>query len=172
MNANDESANVAEVPELPAYARNPNLYIRRPAEVESNAGSGRQNALADQVRARAKEGRSRMKKLLAWGVVLIVAYALLGIAAGRLLSAKIEEAERKLPGIGVAISRIATDQLRASERMRDITSKTLEQGGSKVDEVAMMLGDAELNRLALAYLGADGRHVASGDGGGARRIAI
>ena len=96
-----------------------------------------------------------MKKLFVVCVVAIVGYAVLGIAAGRLLPAKIEEAERKLPGIGIAISRIAADQLQASERMRDITSRTLGRGGSKIDEVSMMLGDPELNRLALTYLGAD-----------------
>lgn len=96
-----------------------------------------------------------MKKLVAICVVAVVAYAALGIAAGFLLPKKIEEAEGKLPGIGVAISRIATDQLRVSERMREITALTLEKGGSKIEEVSMMLGDRELNRLALAYLGAD-----------------
>lgn len=96
-----------------------------------------------------------MKKLFVICFVAIIGYAALGIAAGRLLPAKIEEAERKLPGIGIAISRIATDQLQASERMRDITSRTLGCGGSKIEEVSMMLGDPELNRLALTYLGAD-----------------
>ena len=96
-----------------------------------------------------------MKKLIVICVVAVICYAAVGVAAGYLLPAKIKEAERKLPGIGAAISRIATDQLRVSERMRDITAKTLERGGSKIDEVSMMLGDAELNRLALAYLGAD-----------------
>lgn len=96
-----------------------------------------------------------MKKLLVVCVVAGVGYVALSIAAMRLLSAKIEEAEWKLPGIGAAISRIAADQLQASERMRDITSQTLERGGSKIEEVSMMLGDPELNRLALTYLGAD-----------------
>ena len=96
-----------------------------------------------------------MRKLVVICIVVVVCYAVVGVAAGLLLPAKIEEAERKLPGIGAAISRIAADQLRVSERMRDITAKTLERGGSKIDEVSMMLGDAELNRLALAYLGAD-----------------
>ena len=96
-----------------------------------------------------------MKKVIVISVAAIVCYAALGVAAGYLLPAKIEEAERRLPGIGAAISRIATDQLRVSERMRDITSQTLARGGSKIDEVSMMLGDPELNRLALTYLGAD-----------------
>ncbi len=59
-----------------------------------------------------------MKKLFVICVIAIVAYVGLGIAAGYLLPKKIEEAEGKLPGIGVAISRIATDQLLVSERMR------------------------------------------------------
>lgn len=96
-----------------------------------------------------------MKKLFAMCVIAVIAYAALGIAAGYLLPKKIEEAEGKLPGIGVAISRIATDQLRVSERMREITALTLGKGGSKIEEVSMMLGDSELNRLALTYLGAD-----------------
>lgn len=96
-----------------------------------------------------------MKKLFVICVVAIVGYVALGILAGYLLPKKIEEAESKLPGIGAAISRIAADQLQVSERMRDITSRTLKRGGSKVEEVSMMLGDSELNRLALTYLGAD-----------------
>lgn len=96
-----------------------------------------------------------MKKLFVICIVAIIAYAALGIAAGYLLPRKIKEAEGKLPGIGVAISRIATDQLRVSERMRDITALTLGKGGSKIEEVSMLLGDPELNRLALTYLGSD-----------------
>ena len=96
-----------------------------------------------------------MKKLFAICIVAVIAYAALGVAAGYLLPKKIEEAEAKLPGIGVAISRIATDQLRVSERMREITAQTLGVGGSKIAEVSMMLGDPELNRLALTYLGSD-----------------
>ena len=96
-----------------------------------------------------------MKKLFAICIVAVIAYAALGVAAGYLLPKKIAEAEAKLPGIGVAISRIATDQLCVSERMRQITALTLGKGGSKIEEVSMMLGDSELNRLALTYLGAD-----------------
>lgn len=96
-----------------------------------------------------------MRKLYVGFGVAVIGYAALGVAAGYLLPAKIEEAEKKLPGIGVAIARIASDQLRVSERMRDITSRTLERGGSKIDEVSMILGDPELNRVALTYLGAD-----------------
>lgn len=96
-----------------------------------------------------------MKKLFVICVIAIVAYVGLGIAAGYLLPKKIEEAEGKLPGIGVAISRIATDQLLVSERMRDITAQTLGKSRSKIEEVAMMLDDPELNRLALTYLGSD-----------------
>lgn len=96
-----------------------------------------------------------MKKLLVICAIVVIVYAAMGVAAGYLLPAKINEAEQKLPGIGVAISRIASDQLRVSERMREITSSTLERGGSKIDEVSKLMNDPELNRLALTYLGAD-----------------
>ena len=43
-----------------------------------------------------------MKKLFVICVVAIVGYVALGILAGYLLPKKIEEAESKLPGIGVA----------------------------------------------------------------------
>lgn len=96
-----------------------------------------------------------MKKLFVICIIAVIVYAALGVAAGYLLPKKIEEAESKLPGIGIAISRIATDQLRVSERQREITALTLGKGGSKIEEVSMMLSDPELNRLALTYLGAD-----------------
>lgn len=96
-----------------------------------------------------------MKKLLILVIALVCIYAGLGVVAGYVLPMKIEEAERKQAGIGVAISQVANDQLLASSRMREITSQTLGSGKTKVDEIAMMLGDPDLNRLALTYLGAD-----------------
>lgn len=96
-----------------------------------------------------------MKKILIILGFIVCGYVVAGVFAGYALVAKIEDAERKLPGIGLAISRIAADQLLASERMKTITSTTLGAGGTKIEEVAKLLEDPDLNRLALTYLGSD-----------------
>lgn len=102
-----------------------------------------------------RKGRRMMKVALLVILFAGFAYAAIGVMACHLLSAKIAESEKRQAGIGAAIACIARDQLKVSERMRDITTQTLERGGSKLDEVAMMLGDPELNRLALTYVGSD-----------------
>lgn len=74
-----------EIPEIPAYKRNPNLYIRRPGENGVNAENGRRNALVDQVTARAKaEARrklmAKLKKFASnvFALVVLVALAVAG----------------------------------------------------------------------------------------------
>lgn len=146
-----------DVPELPAYPRNPKLRLRRPenggdAPDQTNAFGGRAMFYA---KHEVCKGRRMMKVALLVILFAGFAYAAIGVMACHLLSAKISESEKRQAGIGAAIACIARDQLKVSERMRDITTQTLERGGSKLDEVAMMLGDPELNRLALTYVGSD-----------------
>ena len=76
-----------EVPEIPAYKRNPNLYIRRPGENGPNAENERRNALVDQVTARAKaEARRKLMaklKKFAANVFALVVLAVLAVAGFR-----------------------------------------------------------------------------------------
>lgn len=81
-----------EIPEIPAYRRNPNLYIRRPGENGANAGNGRRNALVDQVTARAKaEARRKLMaklKKFATNVFALVVLAALALAGFRFYKSK------------------------------------------------------------------------------------
>lgn len=71
------------VPEIPAYERNPNLYIRRPGKVDACAEDGRRNALVDQVEARAKADAKRkmMMRLKKCASNVIAMLVLIGLAA-------------------------------------------------------------------------------------------
>ena len=76
--AKAESGDADEVPEIPAYKRNPNLYIRRPGEGGTNGESSRRNALVDQVNARAKaEARRKLIMKLKKSASNIIALAVL-----------------------------------------------------------------------------------------------
>jgi len=94
-------------------------------------------------------------KILIWIAVLVVAYVAVAVAAWRIMPGKIADAESKRPGISMALAKIANDQLAVSRRISDITKKTLGNGQDKVAQVTMLLGDDELNRFALTYMGAD-----------------
>ena len=74
--AKSGSGDAGEVPEMPTYKRNPNLYIRRPGEGGTNGESSRRNALVDQVNARAKaEARRKLIMKLKKSVSNIIALA-------------------------------------------------------------------------------------------------
>ena len=93
-----------------------------------------------------------MRKLICFIFVILLAYVGAGLAFGLYFSEKIEK-ERM--GIAVSIAAVKADQLRVSERQREITGRTLGAGRPKVDEMREMLSDAELNRFALSYIGKD-----------------
>jgi len=94
-------------------------------------------------------------KVLIWIAVLAVAYVAVAVAAWRIMPAKIADAESKRPGITMALAKVANDQLAVSRRISEITKRTLGNGQDKAAQVAMLLGDDELNRFALTYMGAD-----------------
>lgn len=72
------SGDVDVVPEMPAYKRNPNLYIRRPGDGGTNGEKSRQNALVDQVNARAKaESRRKLTMKLKKSASNIIAFVVL-----------------------------------------------------------------------------------------------
>lgn len=93
-----------------------------------------------------------MRKLICFIFVILLAYVGVGLAFGLYFSEKIEKERR---GIRVSIAAVKADQLRVSERQREITGRTLGVGQTKVDEMREMLADSELNRLALSYMGDD-----------------
>lgn len=98
--------------------------------------------------------KARYKVLIFLGI-LIVAYVAVAVAAWRIMPGKIAEAERKRVGVTMALAKVANDQLAVSRRISEITKKTLGNGQDKVAQVTMLLGDDELNRIALTYMGAD-----------------
>lgn len=69
-----------EVPEIFAYKRNPNLYIRHPGNDGANVENGRRNALVDQVTARANaEARRKLMAKLKRFVANIFALIILAL---------------------------------------------------------------------------------------------
>lgn len=82
-------------------------------------------------------------------------YIVVAIVAWQLLPGKIADAERRLWGVRAAIVQLMHDQQFVSDRVRTITNETLGQGKGKIAEVAAMLGDPDLNHIALTYMGSD-----------------
>lgn len=93
-----------------------------------------------------------MRKTIRWIAVLLVVYIGVGLFVGICLSSRIE---RKRKGIDLALSALVADQLRCTDRMLEITGRTLDAGRSMPDEMRDILADRELNQIALAYMGED-----------------
>lgn len=93
-----------------------------------------------------------MRKSVRWIAILLVVYIGVGLFVGLCLSSRIE---RKRKGIDLALSVLVADQLRCTDRMLEITGRTLDAGRSIPDEMRDILADRELNQIALAYMGVD-----------------
>lgn len=97
-----------------------------------------------------------MKKKIVIGLLILVGgYLALAVVASLLAPKMIADSERRLFGIRLATARVEQDQILLSQRIQDIISQTLDKGQSKDEEVAVLLTDPDINRLALVYLGAD-----------------
>lgn len=97
-----------------------------------------------------------MKKKIVIGLLILVGgYLALAVVASLLAPKMIADSERRLFGIRLATARVEQDQILLSQRIQDTISQTLDKGQSKDEEVAVLLTDPGINRLALVYLGAD-----------------
>ena len=97
-----------------------------------------------------------MKRKLAWGGLFVAAaYLVLAVVAWRTVPKMIADAERRLFGVRVAIAQLEQDQILLSQRIKAVTDQTLGKGRPKEEEVAALLADPDINRLAFVYLGAD-----------------
>lgn len=93
-----------------------------------------------------------MRKLFCCIFLILLAYVGIGLALGLRVSEMIEKERR---GIMVAVAAVKADQLRLSERQREIIGRTLGTGQTKLEEMREMLADEELNRIAILYVGKD-----------------
>lgn len=97
-----------------------------------------------------------MKKKIVIGLLILVGgYLALAVVASLLAPKMIADSECRLFGIRLATARVEQDQILLSQRIQDTISQTLDKGQSKDEEVAVLLTDPDINRLALVYLGAD-----------------
>lgn len=97
-----------------------------------------------------------MKKKIVIGLLILVGgYLALAVVASLLAPKMIADSERRLFGIRLATARVEQAQILLSQRIQDTISQTLDKGQSKDEEVAVLLTDPDINRLALVYLGAD-----------------
>lgn len=97
-----------------------------------------------------------MKKKIVIGLLILVGgYLALAVVASLLAPKMIADSERRLFGIRLSTARVEQDQILLSQRIQDTISQTLDKGQSKDEEVAVLLTDPDINRLALVYLGAD-----------------
>lgn len=97
-----------------------------------------------------------MKRKLVWvGLLAAIAYLVLAVVAWRTVPKMVADAERRLFGVRVAIARLEQDQILLSQRIQAVTDQTLGKGRPKEEEVAALLADPDINRLAFVYLGAD-----------------
>ena len=93
-----------------------------------------------------------MRKTIRWVVVLLVGYIGAGLFVGLCLSPRIE---RNRKGVALAFSALVADQLRCTDRLLEITGRTLDVGRSMPDEMRDILADRDLNQIAIAYTGED-----------------
>ena len=93
-----------------------------------------------------------MRKTIRWVVVLLVGYIGAGLFVGLCLSPRIE---RNRKGVALAFSALVADQLRCTDRLLEITGRTLDAGRSMPDEMRDILADRDLNQIAIAYTGED-----------------
>ena len=101
-----------------------------------------------------------MKKKLTIACVLVclaavATYLVFAFVAWRTVPKMVADAERRLFGVRVAIARLEQDQILLSQRIQAVTDQTLGKGRPKEEEVAALLADPDINRLAFVYLGAD-----------------
>lgn len=138
--------------------------VIRPQCPDAETERERSNAFVKQVGARVRaEVRARavvrvkaaLRKLLGLALVLAGAYVAVAAAVCVLLSEKVAEAGRRLPGIRVAISQALADQSVMSMRPQAIVGALPLPKPNKADEVAAVLGDETLNLMARVYCGAD-----------------
>lgn len=100
-----------------------------------------------------------MKKRIAVFALLaagLAAMLVIGCVAMEYLSACDEAGKRQaLPTLKLAQYKVRSDHQLYTRTIADITTETLERGKSKAAEVAAMLADETLNRLAAIYTGSD-----------------
>lgn len=111
---------------------------------------------ANETGCKKEEEVKKWIKVLFWGAVCLAAvYVLFAVVMIWHLPKKIALEESRIPGIESAIAEIAGDQLLLSKRINEIVDKANGERRKKVDIVHSMLSDADVNRLALNYLGRD-----------------
>ena len=110
------------------------------------------------------------KKLVIGLLILVGGYLALAVAASLIVPKMIVDSERRLFGVRLAAVRVEQDQILLSQRIQDVTNRTLGKGGSKDEEVAALLADPDINRLALVYLGTDWAVQRSGFVGAASHL--
>lgn len=101
-----------------------------------------------------------MKKKLTIACILVClaavgTYSILAFVAWRTVPKMVNDVERRLFGVRLAIARLEQDQILLSQRIQAVTDQTLGKGLPKEEEVAALLADPDINRLAFVYLGAD-----------------
>ena len=110
------------------------------------------------------------KKLVIGLLILVAGYLALAVAASLVIPKMIVDSERRLFGVRLAAVRVEQDQILLSQRIQDVTNRTLGKGGSKDEEVAALLADPDINRLAFVYLSADWAVQRSGFVGAAAHL--
>lgn len=96
-----------------------------------------------------------MRKTLSILAVLLGLYLCVAIGVWCIVPRKIADVEQRLSGVRIAIARLEQDQIMLSERVKAATDATIGRGQSKVEEVAALLKDPDINHLALVYIGSD-----------------
>lgn len=87
--------------------------------------------------------------------VLVGLYLISAVVAWLMVPKMCADMERRLFGVRLEAARVEQDQILLSQRIRAITEQTLGKGGAKEQEIAALLADPDINRLAHVYLGAD-----------------
>ena len=95
-------------------------------------------------------------KVLLWVMgCLVGAYVLFAVVMIWHMPKKVALEESRIAGIKSAIAEIVGDQLLLSKRVNEIVDRAKAKDRKNVDVVYTMLSDADVNRLALNYIGRD-----------------
>lgn len=92
-----------------------------------------------------------LKRLICLAAVILALLAVVRWYAVR----ELDGADGSRAGLQTAVSKLESDQHIVYSRVTEISNASFRSDQSTADEVAELLGDGDLNRLALRYMGAD-----------------
>lgn len=133
-----------EVPELPAYKRNPKLRLIRPGTGSAGSGGERTNSLVEQVEARAKaEARKKMRQKLKKLFSNFISIVILAVLA--VIGFKVYKSWKGGSTLTEVIDRVKTPEVQPAPRQDE--PKEVDQSKTEKEQ---MVQEMDPNKVALS----------------------